>query len=29
MRAREIRVIGDEGEQVGVMSPFDALKLAR
>ncbi len=29
IRAREIRVIGDEGEQIGVMSPFEALKLAK
>jgi len=29
IRAREIRVIGDEGEQIGVMPPFEALKLAR
>src|SRR6266853_4422673 len=29
IRAREIRVIGDEGEQNGVMPPFEALKLAR
>jgi translation initiation factor IF-3 len=28
-RAREVRVIGDEGEQIGVMAPFEALKLAR
>ena len=29
IRAREVRVIGDEGEQIGVMPPFEALKLAR
>jgi translation initiation factor IF-3 len=29
IRAREIRVIGDEGEQIGVMPPFEALKLAK
>ena len=29
IRAREIRVIGDEGEQIGVMPPFEALRLAR
>src|ERR1700687_1764393 len=29
IRAREIRVIGDEGEQIGLMPPFEALKLAR
>jgi translation initiation factor IF-3 len=29
IRAREVRVIGDEGEQIGVMAPFEALKLAR
>src|SRR5450432_4214843 len=29
IRAREIRVIGDEGEQIGILTPFDALKLAR
>src|SRR5215813_1544194 len=29
IRAREIRVIGDEGEQIGVMPPFEALKKAR
>src|SRR5216684_8344961 len=29
IRAREIRVIGDEGEQIGVMPPFEALKQAR
>ena len=27
--AREVRVIGDEGEQIGVMAPFEALKMAR
>ncbi|MFZ0686957.1 MAG: translation initiation factor IF-3 [Terriglobales bacterium] len=29
IRAREVRVIGADGEQVGVMPPFEALKLAR
>ena len=29
IRAREIRVIGDEGEQIGIMPPFEALKKAR
>ncbi len=29
IRAREIRVIGDEGEQIGILTPFDALKLAK
>ncbi len=29
IRAREVRVIGDEGEQIGIMTPFDALKMAR
>ena len=29
VRAREIRVIDDLGEQLGVMPPFEALKLAR
>ena len=29
IRAREIRVIGDEGQQIGIMQPFEALKLAR
>src|SRR6202140_1764374 len=29
IRAREIRVIGDEGQQIGVMPPFEALKMAR
>ena len=29
IRAREVRVIGDEGEQIGVMPPFEALKMAR
>jgi translation initiation factor IF-3 len=29
IRAREVRVIGDDGEQIGVMTPFEALKLAR
>ena len=29
VRAREVRVIGDEGEQIGIMPPFEALKMAR
>ena len=29
IRAREIRVIDDGGEQIGVMQPFEALKKAR
>jgi translation initiation factor IF-3 len=29
IRAREIRVIGDEGQQIGIMQPYEALKLAR
>lgn len=29
IRAREVRVIGDDGSQVGVMPPYEALKLAR
>jgi len=29
IRAREIRVIGAEGDQLGIMTPFDALKKAR
>src|ERR1700678_2812069 len=29
IRAREIRVIDENGEQLGVMPPFDALKMAR
>jgi len=29
IRAREIRVIDNEGNQLGVMAPFDALKVAR
>ena len=29
IRAREIRVIDDEGNQVGVLAPFEALKMAR
>ena len=29
MRAKEIRVIDDEGKQVGIMPPFEALKMAR
>ncbi len=29
IRAREVRVIDDEGKQVGIMPPFEALKMAR
>jgi translation initiation factor IF-3 len=29
IRAREVRVIDDEGKQLGVMPPFEALKMAR
>lgn len=29
IRAREIRVIDDEGAQLGVMQPFEAMKIAR
>ena len=29
IRAREVRVIGAEGEQIGIMPPFEALKMAR
>src|SRR5271169_7233024 len=29
IRAREIRVIDENGEQLGVMPPFEALKMAR
>jgi translation initiation factor IF-3 len=29
IRAREIRVIDDEGGQIGIMPPYEALKLAR
>jgi translation initiation factor IF-3 len=29
VRAKEIRVIDDEGKQVGIMPPFEALKMAR
>ena len=29
IRAREIRVIDENGEQIGILTPFDALKLAR
>src|SRR5438270_12138298 len=29
IRAREIRVIDDEGAQIGILTPFDALKMAR
>ncbi len=29
IRAREIRVIDDEGKQIGILPPYDALKMAR
>ncbi len=29
IRAREIRVINDEGNMIGVMAPYEALKMAR
>ena len=29
IRAREIRVIDDEGQQIGILTPYDALKMAR
>jgi translation initiation factor IF-3 len=29
IRAREIRVIDDEGNQIGILPPYDALKMAR
>jgi len=29
IRAREIRVIDDEGKQVGILPPYEALKMAR
>src|SRR5437899_12933141 len=29
IRAREIRVIDEEGGQLGVMQPFEAIKMAR
>jgi len=29
IRAREVRVIGDEGQQIGILPPYEALKLAR
>jgi translation initiation factor IF-3 len=29
IRAREIRVIDDEGAQIGILPPYDALKMAR
>ncbi len=29
IRARELRVIDDEGKQLGILPPFEALKLAR
>jgi translation initiation factor IF-3 len=29
IRARELRVIDDEGKQIGILPPFEALKLAR
>ena len=28
IRDKEVRVVGEEGEQLGVMSPKDAMKLA-
>ncbi|MGC2640052.1 MAG: hypothetical protein WA294_22935, partial [Acidobacteriaceae bacterium] len=29
IRAREIRVIDEKGEQLGILPPFEALKIAR
>src|ERR1700744_231530 len=29
IRAREIRVIDENGEQLGILTPFEALKIAR
>src|SRR5258708_36722228 len=29
IRAREIRVIDENGEQMGILAPFEALKIAR
>ncbi len=29
IRAREVRVIDDSGEQLGILAPFEALKIAR
>ena len=29
IRAREIRVIDEEGKQLGIMPPYEGLKLAR
>jgi translation initiation factor IF-3 len=29
IRAREVRVIDEEGKQLGIMAPFEALKMAR
>ena len=29
IRAREVRVIDENGEQLGIMAPFEALKMAR
>src|SRR5262250_1266271 len=29
IRAREVRVIDDEGKQIGILQPFEALRLAR
>src|ERR1700758_3731445 len=29
IRAREIRVIDEKGEQLGILAPFEALKIAR
>jgi translation initiation factor IF-3 len=28
IRDKEIRLIGSEGEQLGIMAPFDALRIA-
>ena len=29
IRAREVRVVGEEGNQLGVMAPFEAVRIAR
>src|SRR5512146_574882 len=29
IRAREVRVIDDEGQQIGILPPYEALKMAR
>jgi len=29
IRAREVRVIDDEGKQIGILQPFEALRMAR